>query len=391
MWPRPFWQERLERLWKERSVVWFPGVRRAGKTTICRSLHEVEYFDCELPRQRRPIEDPEAFLASLRGKRAVLDEVHRLRNPAELLKIAADHYPTVRIIATGSSTLGATHKFRDSLTGRKAELWLTPAMSEDLEAFGVGELPRRLHRGGLPGFLLAAETPERDFQEWMEAYWAKDIQELFRLERRDSFLRFVELLHAASGGSFEATRYARACEVSRPTIANYLAVLETTFVAHVVRPYSSGKTAEIVAAPKVYGFDTGFVCYFRGWHELRPDDLGLLWEHYVLNEIHAHLQTRRVNYWRDKHGHEVDFVLARRGRPLLAIECKWSASDFDPAALKAFTSRYPRAECVVVAQDVERGYSRRFATLTVEFLGLSALLKRLAQHSSHTGLSAAGV
>lgn len=47
----------------------------------------------------------------------MLDEVHRLRNPSELLKIAADHYPTTRIIATGSSTLGATRKFRDSLTG----------------------------------------------------------------------------------------------------------------------------------------------------------------------------------------------------------------------------------------------------------------------------------
>jgi predicted AAA+ superfamily ATPase len=45
---------------------------------------------------------------------------------------------------------------------------------------------------------------------------------------------------------------------------------------------------------------------------LRRDDLGLLWEHYVLNELHAQLQTRRLNYWRDRQGHEVDFVLARR-------------------------------------------------------------------------------
>jgi len=147
MWLRPFWTERLERLWKSRSVIWFPGVRRAGKTTICRSLKDVEYFDCELPRQRREMDDPEGFLKSLEGKRVVLDEVHRLRNPSELLKIAADHYPTVRIIATGSSTLGATRKFRDSLTGRKAELWLTPAMSRDLELLHVKRLEHRLYRG----------------------------------------------------------------------------------------------------------------------------------------------------------------------------------------------------------------------------------------------------
>ena len=377
MWLRPFWTERLERLWKGRSVIWFPGVRRAGKTTICRSLKDVEHFDCELPRQRREMDDPEGFLKSLEGKRVVLDEVHRLRNPSELLKIAADHYPTVRIIATGSSTLGATRKFRDSLTGRKAELWLTPAMSRDLESLHIQRLEHRLYRGGLPPFLLADQPAEGDFQEWMDSYWAKDIQELFRLDRRRSFLTFVELLLTSSGGTFEATRFARPSEVSRTTIANYLSILETTFVAHVLRPYSTGKIAEIVAAPKVYGFDTGFVCYFRGWHEPRRDDMGLLWEHYVLNELHARLQTRRINYWRDKQGHEVDFVLARRGQPPLAIECKWSANDFDAKSLKAFAARYPKAQYFVVAQDVDRAYNKHFDSLEVRFSSLNAFVERV--------------
>ncbi len=110
-----------------------------------------------------------------------------------------------------------------------------------------------------------------------DAYWAKDILELFRLERRHSFQRLVELLMAQSGGLFEATAFARACEVSRTTVANYVAVLEATFVVHLVRPFAGGGAAEILSAPKAYGFDTGFVCYHRGWHELRRDDLGPLW------------------------------------------------------------------------------------------------------------------
>ena len=374
---RPFWKKALERAWAKRSVVWLQGVRRVGKTTLCQSIDNIEYFDCELPRQRRAMEDPESFLEGLGGKRVVLDEVHRLRNPSELLKIAADHYRKVRIVATGSSTLGATRKFRDSLAGRKEELWLTPAIGQDLRSLQVENLTQRLYRGGLPPFLMAPLPVERDFQEWMDAYWAKDIQELFRLERRQSFLHFVELLLVNSGGIFEATRYARACEVSRPTIANYLSVLETTFVAHVVRPFSTSKTAEIVAAPKVYAFDTGFVCYFRGWREPRNDDMGQLWEHYVLNEIHGRLQTRRVSYWRDKQGHEVDFVIARRGSAPVAIECKWSANEFDPGTLKIFAARYPKAELFVVAQDVSRSYKKTFGSLQVRFVGLDALINEL--------------
>ena len=116
---RRFWQRLVEQAWGERSVVWLAGVRRVGKTFLCQSLHNIEYFDCELPRTRQMMEDPQAFLDGLDGRRVVLDESHRLANPSELLKIAADHYPNTRVLATGSSTLGASAKFKDTLAGRK--------------------------------------------------------------------------------------------------------------------------------------------------------------------------------------------------------------------------------------------------------------------------------
>src|SRR5258708_13542609 len=248
--------------------------------------------------------DPESFLDGLVGKRIVLDEINRLQNPAELLKIAADHHARTHIVATGSSTLGASKKFRDTLAGRKRHLWLAAMCLLGMDDANHTDLKHRFLRGGLPPFFLPEKHPERDFQEWMDAYWAKDIQELFRLERRDSFQRFTELVMAQSGGIFEATQFARRCEVSRPTIANFLRVLEATFVAHVVRPFSTRRPTEIVAAPKVYGFDTGFVCYYRGWQDLRDDDLGTLWEHFVLNEFMARWQSGEGFYWRAKRGQE---------------------------------------------------------------------------------------
>jgi len=374
---RHFWLERLAAAWRGKSVVWLSGVRRSGKTTIARSLPRAEYLDCEMPSARRLLAQPEAFLAARRGRTVVLDEIHRLGNPSELLKIAADHHPEVRLLATGSSTLGASRRFRDTLTGRKAELWLTPMMSRDLADFGAPDLERRLLRGGLPPFFLAGEAPEREVQEWVDSYWAKDILELFRLERRHSFQRFVELLHVQSGGLFEATRFARDCEVSRTSITNYLAVLEATFVAHVIRPFSARRATEIIAAPKVYGFDTGFVCHYRGIERLRPEDFGLLWEHYVLNEMHARLQTRAIRYWRDKRGHEVDFVIAGRGRPPVAIECKASSANFDATNLASFRTQHPEGANLVVATDVAKPFAEKHAGLRVEFVGLEALIRRL--------------
>lgn len=377
MFDRPYWIDRIERAWERRSLVWLVGVRRAGKTVLCRSLDDVEYLDCELPSVRRTLADPEAFLRSQEGRRVVLDEVHRLSDPSELLKIAADHFPNVGIVATGSSTLQATAKFRDSLSGRKEEVWLTPMIESDRASAG-GTLADRLARGGLPSFFLQGGS-EHDVQEWLDAYWAKDVQELFRLERRASFALFVELVLARSGGIFEATAFAGPAEVSRPTIANYLSALEITKVAHVVRPYSARRTNELVRSPKVYGFDTGFVKTLRGWGELREDDLGLLWEHYVLNELHARAGDVDIRYWRTTRGQEVDFVLVRRGAPPLALECKWRADGReDLRGLKAFRRAYPEGDSLVVASDVERPFERELLPgQRVRYVGIEELVRRI--------------
>lgn len=370
---RPFWKNAIEELFKEKSIVWLTGVRRAGKTFLCKSFEGIDYFDCELPRVRRMMEDPESFLEGLRGRRVALDEVHRLSNPSEILKIAADHYPDIQIIATGSSTLSASAKFKDTLTDRKRELWLTPMTLSDAESFGNTDLKHRFLYGGLPPFFTHARLPERSFQDWIDAFWAKDIQELFRLERRHSFQKFFELIMAQSAGIFEANSFAAPCEASRTTIANYLKALEATFTAHIIRPFSSKRQNEIISAPKVYGFDTGFVCYYRGWYELRNEDMGYLWEHFVLNEIFAHRQTRDIGYWRDKQGHEIDFVINKRGQPLLAIECKWRDQDFDPANAKVFLRHYDKARLCVVSHNVIQPYSRRYGDFTIKFINLAGL------------------
>ena len=376
---RQYWIDRVLKGLEQRSVLWLSGVRRAGKTMLCQSIAGIEYFDCELPRVRRMLEDPEAFLRDMKGKTVAIDEIHRLTSPAQLLKIAADHYPGTKIIATGSSTLGASVKFKDTLAGRKRELWLTPMITADLSDFGNTDLKHRFLFGGLPPFFLSPKLPEQDFQEWMDAYWAKDIQELFRLERRHSFLKFTELLMTQSGGMFEATSFSGPCEVSRQTIANYLAVLEATYLVHVIRPFSSRRQTEIISAPKVYAFDTGFMCYFREWQQLRRDDLGSLWEHYVLNELLAQTQQRDILYWRDKAKHEIDFVLAKAAGEPVTIECKWSAQDFDPANLVVFRRQYPKGKNFVVAADIDRPYSRHYEKVAVTFVCLKDLINSVRE------------
>lgn len=374
---RTYWIKKIHDAWEKRSIIWLSGVRRVGKTFLCKSLQNIEYFDCELPRVRQALVDPEGFLRRVQGKQIILDEIHRLENPSELLKIAADHYPGIKVIATGSSTLEASKKFRDSLTGRKANIHLTPLLLHELKDFEGMDLEHRMLFGGLPPFFLEDTLPESEYQEWLSSYWAKDIQELFRLEKRFSFIKFTELVLAQSGAMFEASRFAAPCEVSRTTITNYLSVLESTYVAHIIRPFSSYAPTEIVSAPKVYGFDTGFVCHCRGWINLKREDLGPLWEHIVLNELVGKKGTVTINYWRDKQDHEIDFIISHRKTEPIAIECKWSSTHFEPRNLKAFRRHYPNGKNYVVTNDTDISYEKKFGEITVIFTSLESLTEEL--------------
>ncbi len=381
---RPFWKNIIEQAWQQKNVIWLMGVRRVGKTSLCQSIENSTYFDCELPRVQRLFDDPEGFLESQKGKRIVLDEIHMLDNPSGILKIAADHYPEVKIIATGSSTLGASKKFSDTLTGRKREIWLTPILLHELNYFGNDDIRHRFLHGGLPSFFLQNELPEIDFREWIDAYWARDIQEFFTVSKRAAFQKFVELLLANSGGMFETSKFTTPCEVSRPTVENYLNVLEETFVVHVVRPYATYKPTEIVKMPKVYGFDTGFVCYAKGRAELRSEDLGFMWEHCVLNEMHSALQKQPIHYWRNKYNYEIDFVVPNRFKNrVTAIECKFNSSMDDNVSgnviknFEAFRELYPEGENLVVSRNVDIPFTKQYKDLVITFVNSQDLIKKL--------------
>ena len=320
---RPFWQQRIEDAWGEASIVWLCGVRRVGKTTLARQLgaDRTLYLNCDLPEVEDRVRDPLRFFQSCGKEVVIFDEIHQLRDPARVLKVGADEFPQLKILATGSSTLAASKKFRDTLAGRKRLVHVVPVLLGELTAFGHATLTRRLLHGGLPPALLADEKKPSLYREWMDSFFARDIQRLFGFRDVNRFNAFFEYCLRQSGGQFEQTKAASAVGITRPTVESHLRALEITNAVTVLRPFHGGGQNEIVRQPKVYAFDTGFVSWARGWEPLRSDDCGLLWEHVVLEHLQAHFPDTPVRYWRDKQGREVDFVLARGRDQADVIEC----------------------------------------------------------------------
>jgi predicted AAA+ superfamily ATPase len=377
---RPLWKQRLASAWTKVPLVWLAGVRRVGKTVLAKELGDAEFLNCDLPAEAARLRDPETFFRSLSKPLVILDEVHQLPDPSRVLKIATDAFPGLKVLATGSSTLAATRKFRDTLTGRKRSVILEPVLAEELPAFGIKDLQVRFLQGGLPPALLSA-TPDWEFYaEWLDSYFARDVQELFRVEKRSAFLLLVELILRQSGGLAEITSLAKHAGVSRPTVMSWLEVLQATHVTRFLRPFSGGGRRELLARPKIYGFDTGFVCHARGWDRLRPEDCGQLWEHLVLDTLLS-IPLPRLHFWRDESGREIDFVVPHSRTRVDAIETKWNADAFEPDSLARFRESYPHGRNLVVASNVTKPYTRRVKSMEIMFVPIVQLRGAISSHN----------
>jgi uncharacterized protein len=373
---RPFWDARLAETWRAAPIVWLSGVRRSGKTTIARSIDGAHFLNCDLPSVQRELDDPEAFYARVSPRAGsatvVFDEIHRLRDPSAVLKIGADAFPKLRILATGSSTLAATRKFRDSLAGRKREVNLQPVLFEELAAFGATVEKRLLH-GGMPQMLLADRPDPGFYAEWMDSYFARDVSELFRVERRSEFLLLFRLLLRQNGGMATVVNLAKQCGATRPTVMSWIEAMRITHVIHLIRPFHGNGDSELVKQPRIYAFDTGFVAHENGWTELRAEERGQLWENVVLEHLLSRPWQPEVHYWRDKLQREVDFVVPRGRSVVDAYECKWDLRRLEMKGLAAFRALYPKGANYIVAPAVTEPYTRTIDGIEVRVVSPDAI------------------
>jgi predicted AAA+ superfamily ATPase len=333
------------------------------------------YLNCDLPSVNRQMADPESFYDSLnRGTIVIFDEIHRLNDPSHVLKIAADAYPHLKALATGSSTLAATRKFRDSLAGRKQMIYLPPVLwSECLDEFGIKEIDRRFLHGGLPEPLMSEKKDTSFFSEWMDSFYARDIQELFGIRNRTGFIKLLHLLMRQSGGLLDYSNLAQLSDMSRHTVKAHVEAMSIAHAIYLLSPFHGGGRREITHRPKCYCFDTGFVTFVKGWDSIREDDRGLLWEHLALDALRTITEDQSLYYWRDKSGKEIDFVIKGSRQQVDAIECKINPDDFKPSNLTVFRSLYPEGRNFVLSPNIKAPYRRRYAGLQVNFISIRGL------------------
>jgi uncharacterized protein len=130
---------------------------------------------------------------------------------------------------------------------------------------------------------------------------------------------------------------ARDAALSHPTAHRYLNLLETGCLITRIRPFTTNPSSAIVKAPKLFWSDRGLAAWLAGMRApedvAKRLDLGFWLEQTLYQTFQSWRATdpfnRRLHYWRDRAGHEVDFILEQNGK-LVAIEIK-SSSQVGPS------------------------------------------------------------
>ena len=347
------------------------GARRVGKTTLSKMLQNSFYVHCDLPSADRRLEDPEAFYESMPADISLIfDEIHMLVDPSRILKIGSDEYADRKILATGSSTLGASKKFRDSLTGRKTTIYLPPVIWDECkEVFSINDLDHRLLFGGLPEPLLSNKKDTGFFSEWFDSFFSRDIQELFSVRNRTGYMKLMQLLYRSSGNLLDYTQLAKNSGLSRPTVMTYLDSLRIAHNIFLLPPFHGGGKREITSRPKAYAFDTGLVTFVKGWNRIRDEDRGILWEHLVLDQIRSYFPDIQIFYWRDKSNREIDFILTFDQDRIDIIECKINPDQLSRYPFSVFRGLYPNGRNICISPYIKEPYTVTKNGIKINYLG----------------------
>ena len=371
----------------DREAIIVLGSRQTGKTTLLKMLLEKIpspkrgfYLDLEEPKNLEIVaggpENLIKYLSALGADLNVrnfvfLDEIHYMENPSKFVKLIVDHYSDkLKIICTGSSALGIKVKFHDALVGRKLIFTLHPLnfreflifkekknladnlpkqpfeQKDDVTRFFQEEYLRYFNEflifGGYPRVALenSLEKKERLLGEIVGSYIYKDIRSLFRIVDIVKFNNLTRILASQIGSLVNISELAETVGISRPTISNYLVILENSFLISILPPYSQNLRVEVRKASKIYWLDNGLRNYLVGDLSVSTSrtDYGALLENAVFAGLTKNkTEMERLFYWRTKDKTEVDFVY-KSGEKLIPIEIKMRARPH--RGIKSFSQKY---------------------------------------------------
>ena len=357
---RRFAERNLAEALADSPAVLVHGPRQCGKTTLARMVGDslgYDYISLDDDVARAAAEtDPAGFVAGL-SERAILDEIQRVPSLFTSLKQEIDRRRAPgRFLLTGSSQVLLLPSLSDSLAGRLEVLRLHPLSQTELRG-GIpnflddlfrgsfptsatsrldADLPVLIAGGGYPAALARPTSRRRAnwYRNYVETQLQRDVQDMSKISNLDAMPRLLSAAASQTARLFNLSDLASPFQLSRPTIGDYVQLLERLFLIDRLPPWHGNRLSRLIKTPKLHVGDTGVGCALLG---LGPDALsrdrallGQILETFVFQELkrQAIYQEQPLSFYhyRDKDKVEVDVVIERGATAVAGVEVKAAAT-----------------------------------------------------------------
>lgn len=341
------------------------GPRQVGKTYLMRQLLD-ESAEKGLRARYFNLEDPDDLLAFsgnedqvIRNLKAMeldvllLDEFHYLKNATRILKVLYDAEKTIKVVASGSSSLEIHKHLKESLAGRFRLTIIHPLALREMRQIPGYLLEEYLKFGGLPGLIHEDTAADKMalLKNVLQTYLLKDIKALIREENIRAFNNLLYSLAQNQGQIASMANLARDIGLSEPAVKHHLELMAQTYVCFPLDSYSGNLANELKKVKKYYLYDLGIRNSILSdyAHIDGRNDRGTIAESFVaLSIIRQMKPNMEVKFWRTRQGDEVDFILLKNRVPL-PVEVKYRLDSLDvPDSIRKFLQKYPDAPYAIV-------------------------------------------
>ena len=235
--------------------------------------------------------DPTGFVLDL-PERAILDEVQHVPELFSAIKMSVDRQRIPgRFLLAGSTNVFLVNRLSDSLAGRMQIVPLHPLSQFELTGgssplrpdagflealFGDGFSIFRCERlgdrlagmivaGGFPA-ALARPTPKRQanwYRDYVDALVQRDARDMTRL-RSLTYCRDSCAPPPRRAQLFNLSSLAAPFELSRPSIGDYVTLLERLFLLERIPSWHGNRLKRLIRRPKLHVADTGLAAALLG-------------------------------------------------------------------------------------------------------------------------------
>ena len=331
------------------------GARQTGKTTLVHKLlvdSKRHYFSLdEMDIYELAKNDPAVLISQ---QPITLDEVQRVPELLHSIKIAIDNNRVNgSFILTGSANLLLMDAVSESLAGRALYLELPPfcpceytgtyenldplhalfdpSFTHDIWPDAQGNWKKWLLNGGMPSAIMQPDGETRSlwFSGYVQTYLERDLRQLSSVASLPDFQRVMRLAANRVGRLLNQSDIARDAGLPQPTCHRYFNLLETGYQISRLPPYHTNPSQSLVKSKKLLFNDCGIAAWLAGIDSEtvldKRIDLGFWLEQALFQTLITWRSldpvNRRISFWRDRRGNEVDFVLENKSS-LIAVEIK---------------------------------------------------------------------